>query len=94
MATGSDQCAPERQTQCAEMADKISSAINSTDDLIKRLTNKLDSVLRVAEPENAASEDKELENPLAPLAAELREQCRKIRNNNDSIQDILERLEN
>ena len=85
-------CTVESQSQCLENTKRLSRIINTTEDLINQLENKLESVLSPNIP--ATPSGTEDEKQLVPLASELRHQSDRLRANNEAMENILSRLEN
>ena len=88
-----EKCVSERQTECMQVTENMSAVINNTDNLVSQLENKLTNVLRSINPPVDGKENKD-EESLVPLAFELGQQKRRLVNINDTIQNILDRLEN
>jgi hypothetical protein len=86
-------CKPSRQSQISEQYEILNKNLAVLSDLVSSLESKFDPILRPLQPcAEGACAEKEAE-PLAPLAAALRERNRQLQNLNGRIANLNSRNE-
>lgn len=81
-----------KQLQILSKTELINTSLHSLEDSIRELSSRLEMVLRIPEPENSTKSE-QLTQQFVPLAGELNGFYGRITNANETIFDLLQRLE-